>query len=121
MNIPGIPYYVAQLIKNKYLVRKCLYENSVDDTEKCYEIKSKESIEEIKNELPYPVIVKPCDGSGSRGTSRVHDCKRFRKGLYIPMESSLTHKAEIEPFIFGKEYGAESIVVDGEVHVFHQL
>ena len=117
MNIPGIPYYVAQLIKNKYLVRKCLYENSVDDTEKCYEIKSKESIEEIKNELPYPVIVKPCDGSGSRGTSRVDDAKDLEKACIYAMESSLTHKAEIEPFIFGKEYGAESIVVDGEVHV----
>ena len=117
MNIPGIPYYVAQLIKNKYLVRKCLYENSVDDTEKCYEIKSKESIEEIKNELPYPVIVKPCDGSGSRGTSRVDDAKDLERACIYAMESSLTHKAEIEPFIFGKEYGAESIVVDGEVHV----
>ena len=117
MNIPGIPYYVAQLIKNKYLVRKCLYENSVDDTEKCYEIKSKESIEEIKNELPYPVIVKPCDGSGSRGTSRVDNAKDLEKACIYAMESSLTHKAEIEPFIFGKEYGAESIVVDGEVHV----
>lgn len=117
MNIPGIPYHVAQLIKNKYLVRKCLYENSVDDTEKCYEIKSKENIEEIKNELPYPVIVKPCDGSGSRGTSRVDNAKDLEKACVYAMESSLTHKAEIEPFIFGKEYGAESIVVDGEVHV----
>lgn len=117
MNIPGIPYHVAQLIKNKYLVRKCLYENSVDDTEKCYEIKSKENIEKIKNELPYPVIVKPCDGSGSRGTSRVDSSEKLEKACMYAIENSLTHKAEIEPFIFGREYGAESIVINGKVHV----
>ena len=35
MRLPGLKYEVAQLIKNKYLVRKCLYENHVDDTEQC--------------------------------------------------------------------------------------
>lgn len=117
MNIPGIPYRVAQLIKNKYLVRKCLYENDVDDTEKCYEVNSKESIEKIKSKLPYPVIVKPCDGSGSRGTSRVDNSEDLERACLYAIENSLIRKAEIEPFVFGKEYGAESIVINGEIHV----
>jgi biotin carboxylase len=33
------------------------------------------------------------------------------------MKSSITHNAEIESFICGKEYGAESIVVDGQPYV----
>lgn len=33
------------------------------------------------------------------------------------MDGSITHRAEIESFIMGQEYGAESLVVNGEIHV----
>ena len=33
------------------------------------------------------------------------------------MDGSITHRAEIETFIIGKEYGAESLVINGEVHI----
>jgi len=117
MKIPGISYDTAKLIKNKYCVRKCLYENQVDDTEQSYEIDDEINIEKIKSELSYPVIVKPCDGSGSRGTSRVDSVKELKKACEYAMNESITHRAEIEPFIEGKEYGAESLVVDGKVYV----
>ena len=65
MGIPGLKYEVAQLIKNKYKVRKCLYENHVDDTEQAYEVYENTNIEELAEKLTYPVMVKPCDGSGS--------------------------------------------------------
>ena len=38
MGLPGLKYDVAKLIKNKYLVRKRLYEQNVDDTEQAYEV-----------------------------------------------------------------------------------
>jgi len=117
MNLPGLRYEIAQKIKNKYLIRKCLFENNVDDTEQAYEIDNKVSILEIKNKLKYPVMVKPCDGSGSRGASRVDTPEQLEAACQLAMESSITHKAEIETFIFGREYGAESIVINGEVHV----
>lgn len=117
MNIPGIPYNVAQLIKNKYLVRKCLYENHVDDTEQSYEVFSETNIEELAKKIKYPVMVKPCDGSGSRGASRVDEEKDLQKACLYAMEGSISNRAEIESFIIGKEYGAESLVVNGEIHV----
>ncbi len=117
MNLPGLKYDVAQLIKNKYRVRKCLYENHVDDTEQAYEVNGDTDIEELSEKIQFPVMVKPCDGSGSRGASRVDSKKDFKKACEYAMSSSITHRAEVESFIVGKEYGAESIVVDGEVHV----
>lgn len=117
MNLPGIPYHVAQLVKNKYYVRKCLYENHVDDTEQSYEVNSQADIEKIKSELSYPVIVKPCDGSGSRGTSRVDSVEKLKDACIYAMNGSITHRAEIEPFIEGQEYGAETLVSNGEIHV----
>ena len=45
MGLPGLKYNVAQLIKNKYLVRKCLFDNHVDDTEQAYEVCNDTNIE----------------------------------------------------------------------------
>lgn len=117
MNIPGLNYESAKLIKNKYLVRKKLFENHVDDTEQSYEVSKKTNIDELAEKINYPVMVKPCDGSGSRGASRVNRKEDLRKACFYAMEGSISHRAEIETFITGKEYGAESLVINGEIHV----
>lgn len=117
MKLPGLDYEAAKLIKNKYKVRKCLYEAHIDDTEQAYEIDSRTDLQTLCEKLNFPVMVKPCDGSGSRGASRVDDPERFAEACEAAMNSSITHRAEVETFIVGKEYGAESLVADGEVHV----
>lgn len=117
MGLPGLNYEVAKLIKNKYLVRKCLYENQVDDTEQAYEIKDENDIDSVAHILKYPVMVKPCDGSGSRGANRVDNPSSLKKACIEAMKNSITNCAEIESFIVGKEYGAESLVVNGEITV----
>ena len=117
LNLPGLNYEAAKTIKNKYLVRKCLYEHKVDDTEQAYEISADTNISDLKEKLTYPVMVKPCDGSGSRGASRVDTKEQLEQACVQAMASSITNRAEIESFIVGKEYGAESLVVNGEVNV----
>lgn len=117
MGLPGLKYEVAQLIKNKYQVRKCLYENHVDDTEQAYEVHEDTNIEELAQKIVYPVMVKPCDGSGSRGASRVDKADDLEEACKYAMDGSITHRAEIETFISGKEYGAETLVVNGTAHV----
>lgn len=117
MGLPGLKYEVAQLIKNKFKVRKCLYEHNVDDTEQAYEVHDDTDIEELAKKLTYPVMVKPCDGSGSRGASRVDQASDFVAACTYAMNGSITSRAEVESFISGEEYGAESIVVNGEIHV----
>ena len=117
MGIPGLNYESAKLIKNKYLVRKCLFENHVDDTAQTYEVNKDTDMVELAQKLAYPVMVKPCDGSGSRGASRVDDPNGLKEACEYAMAGSITHRAEIETFIIGQEYGAESLVVNGEVYV----
>lgn len=117
MGLPGLNYESAKLIKNKYLVRKRLFENHVDDTEQAYEATADTDIDTLAQLLTYPVMVKPCDGSGSRGASRVDHPDELLKACKYAMDNSITHRAEIESFINGREYGAESLVVNGEIHV----
>ncbi len=117
MGLPGLKYEVAKLVKNKYKVRKCLFETHVDDTEQAYEVSSDTDIGDLAQKLTYPVMVKPCDGSGSRGASRVNKPEGLFDACTYAMRGSITGRAEIETFIIGKEYGAESLVVDGQIHV----
>jgi hypothetical protein len=45
MRLPGLKYEVAQLIKNKYRVRKCMYNHHVDDTDQAFEVNADTDIE----------------------------------------------------------------------------
>jgi biotin carboxylase len=62
-------------------------------------------------------MVKPCDGSGSRGASRVDKAEDFVTACEFAMNGSITHRAVAEPFVVGREYGVESFVDNGTIHV----
>ena len=117
MHLPGINYAAAKSIKNKAEVRKCLYDAHADDTGYSYEIDNLESVREMLPLIQFPVMVKPCDGSGSRGASRVDRAEDFEEACKFAMNGSITHRAVAEPFVVGKEYGVESFVDNGEIHV----
>ncbi|WP_394895926.1 ATP-grasp domain-containing protein [Clostridium paraputrificum] len=117
LKLPGIRYNVAEVIKNKYKVRKILSQNSVDDINQYFEVSSKSEIDKILDKIVFPVMVKPCDGSGSKGAQKVNSKSDFPSACYNAIQNSLIGKALIEDFIDGKEYGVESFVENGQVHV----
>lgn len=117
MGLFGINFTSAQLIKNKNEVRRRLYEADADDTGISYQIANEDDIVCATEKVNFPVMVKPCDGSGSRGAARVDSADDFADACKIAMNCSLTKKATVEPFIDGVEYGVESFVCNGEIHV----
>lgn len=117
MNLPGLKYEVAKIIKNKYMVRRILFENNIDDISQYYEISDISEIDEIKGKIHFPVMVKPCDGSGSKVAKRVDNTSGLKQACDEAMETSLIGRALIEDFIEGKEYGVESFVYDEQVYV----
>ena len=117
LNLPGINYASAKLIKNKAAVRKCLYDAKADDTGYSFEMSGKEDVEAALKNVHFPVMVKPCDGSGSRGASKVDRAEDFPAACEFAMSGSITRRAVAEPFVVGKEYGVESFVENGEIHI----
>ena len=117
LHLPGINYQSAKVIKNKALVRKRLFEANADDTGISYEIDSVDDIADILPKIKFPVMMKPVDGSGSRGASKVEKTEDSVKAAVFAMNGSITHRAVAEPFIEGKEYGVESFVDNGVIHV----
>ncbi|MBR6748873.1 MAG: ATP-grasp domain-containing protein [Bacteroidaceae bacterium] len=117
LHLPGINYSSAKLIKNKAEVRRCLFDAHADDTGYSYEISSSQEALSVLPEVKFPVMVKPCDGSGSRGASRVDNPDEFVTACEYAMQGSITHRAVAEPFVVGREYGVESFVNQGEIHI----
>lgn len=117
LHLPGINYQSAKLIKNKAEVRRCLFDAQADDTGYSYEISSSQEALSVLPEVKFPVMVKPCDGSGSRGASRVDNPDEFVTACEYAMQGSITHRAVAEPFVVGREYGVESFVNQGEIHI----
>lgn len=117
MGLPGLHYEAAKVIKNKAAYRNKLYEAKADDTGNAYELHSEEDIKNALKDIVFPVMVKPCDGSGSRGASKVELAEDFEKACQFAMSGSVTHRAIAEPFINGREYGVESFVDNGEIHI----
>ena len=117
MNLPGINYASAQILKNKALVRKCLFDAKADDTGYSFEIHSLSEIPNILPNIKFPIMMKPVDGSGSRGASKVERAEDFVKACEFAMSGSISLRAVAEPFVEGKEYGVESFVDNGEIHI----
>ena len=117
LGLPGLHYATAQRIKNKYEVRKCLEENHVDDTGFSFALCSEGDVAACARAMAFPLMVKPCDGSGSRGASRVDSRDELLAAYRYACANSMTHRAVAEPFVEGREYGVESLVIQGEIHV----
>ena len=64
-----------------------------------------------------PIIVKPCDASGSRAVAKVEDKTVLLPACLDAIENSISKKALLETYIHGNEYGVESFVYDGKIHV----
>lgn len=117
MSLLGLNYSSAKLVKNKYYVKKCFYENNVDDTGQIIEIADDTDITTLFDKIKLPVMIKPSDGSGSRGASKVSNMKDLGVACNYAIRNSVSRKAEIETFITGQEYGVESFVENGNIHI----
>jgi len=117
LGLPGIRYDAAKRIKNKYEVRRRLHEAGADDTGLAHEVRETTDLAALSAKVTYPVMVKPCDGSGSRGAAKVETADQFAQACQGAIAESLSRKATVEPFITGQEYGVESFVDSGNIHV----
>ncbi|MBS6922635.1 MAG: ATP-grasp domain-containing protein [Lachnospiraceae bacterium] len=118
MNLPGISYEIAKTVKNKYLIRKKISQNK---ELQFFELDTEEKALQLREQIRYPVIVKPCDGSGSKGVEKVENRDGLLEAFQEAYRFSKSKKVLVEDFFVGKEYGADIFVHDGMVEVMALL
>lgn len=114
--IPCNSEKTEKLTTNKYLMREAMKAGGVEGPEFIL-VKRGDDIEEIKKSLSgfkFPLIVKPCDLSSSRGVSKIDVPDDLKTGLDYALGWSKTGAAILEEFIEGPEYSGESIAYEGQ-------
>lgn len=117
MNLTGNPYQSVETLCNKDRFRKFLEANGFSAPK----AKGYSEVEEAwkeRTDFHYPIIVKPVDSSGSKGTTVVHSEENLEKALKFAFSFSRCHRIIVEHFIEKKHpylIGGDVFVVDGEI------
>lgn len=115
LNIPCNSIETETIATNKYLMRKAMKEGGVDSPNFTL-VKKDQSIEDIGNSVigfSFPLIIKPCDLSSSRGVFKIESPDNLKEGIEYALGWSKTGEAILEEFIEGPEYSGESIAYNG--------
>lgn len=124
LNVPNIDIYSVACVRDKLLM-KSVAENAGLLTAKSTaipDISDTEYIDTISKNLPYPVVLKPSNGVGTRFTYKIHDKNELKvraKEIIKELSPPLYSKSFIvEEYIQGEEYNIDAVWVDGDPVIF---
>ncbi|WP_305832173.1 ATP-grasp domain-containing protein [Photobacterium leiognathi] len=114
LGLKGNPPKAVEIMSDKGLFRKFLYENGFNYPK--YKVFSC-SDEILSVDLDFPVIVKPVDSSGSKGITKVKDRSSLSKAFKLASEFSRCKKVIIEEFIEPKynQLHGDAFVNNGKI------
>ncbi len=111
--IPGLTPRAAEICRDKALMKEVLRKGGVPCARSA-RIASVAEGRDFAAEVGFPLIVKPLDGAGAAGTSRVDDVEALVEALE---EAGVDgrHAVAVEEFIEGHEGFYDTLTVGGEV------
>lgn len=113
LNVPGMSAPVANHFRDKAVMKTVLRESGLPCAQHGL-VTSIESAMDFSRKFGFPVIVKPPDGAGAKGTFRCEDSQQLRSCLSHLNPTPQT-PAVIEEFIVGQEHSFDSICLHGKL------
>lgn len=121
MHLPALgPYHSAHILQNKDLFRAFMTKHGFN-VPKSKGFASKEEALSDMSWYEYPMIVKPADGSGSKGVTRVDNEAELVKALDVAFGRSRCGNVIVEAFIEkdGCSSDCDGFSVDGELKAIY--
>ncbi|MBL7158964.1 ATP-grasp domain-containing protein [Candidatus Microgenomates bacterium] len=125
-NLTGIPFNVAQKVRNKFLFRKFCAKNNLP-TPKSKLINSPEDLKYIGDYFNFPLVIKPAYGSSSAYIIKVENkdslfdmYQYVKNNISSSVESALTDGLDIfiEEYIDGDEVDIDILIQNGKIKFF---
>ena len=114
LGLPGISQETASITTNKILAQTRFAEQGVPIARfNC--VKSLTDAVSAAEKIGFPVFIKAPDSSGSRGISMVQTPEEMEPAFNEAMSISRNGDVLVEEMLTGLEFGAQVIVVNGEV------
>ena len=116
LGLPALPVDTAELSKSKYKIKKRLADYGCNIKGDFFEMYS---VEDAKNhKFTLPCVIKPSDGSGSKGVSLVYNENEIEEAIQYAFDGARYGEFYAESLIDGEEYSAEAFVANGEIYVY---
>ena len=112
LGLPGNPPETAVLASNKAAMRDA-FQRAGLPTPWHWKIRQGDPLPPA-SQLPFPLIVKPTDRSGSRGIFRLETPEGLAAAVAFAQGESFERAAILEEYMEGKEYSCECISEDGK-------
>lgn len=116
LGLPALPHETAVLSKNKYELKKRFCERGLNTAGDFFRLTFPDDGKNRK--IAFPCVVKPCDGSGSRGVSVAKNKAEFDAAVKYAYANARYGEIYAESFIDGAEYSVEAFVYGGKTHVY---
>lgn len=112
LHLNGLTYETALRARNKLLMRQ-----TIEDANAC--LQPRFSLFKKDNALPtnFPIIVKPTDGTGSNGVTKVNAPNQFQTAIRRASNASDKYEILIEEYIEGQEISVEAISFHGKHYI----
>lgn len=116
LKLPALPAETAELSKSKYEIKKRLSDHGCNIYGDFFELTSPE--EANRHEFEFPCVIKPSDGSGSKGVSLVYDRAELDDAIENAFSAARYGSIYKEGLVQGEEYTVEAFVCDGKAYIY---
>jgi len=116
LNLPGIPFEVAERATDKIKMRQVLQEKGVPVPD-FRPIWTLEDCRQAINDMPLPLVIKPCDNMGARGVRKIESIDDLVPAFREAKEASISGKLILEEFMEGVELSLDALVYENEIHI----
>ncbi len=115
LGLPCNPVETDSYATNKFLMRQAFWKCGMKTP--AFIKTNGHLLEKDLKDMPFPLIVKPTDRSGSRGICKVNNYNEACAAAKNACRESFEKSAIIEEVIYGKEYSCECISQNGIHHI----
>ena len=116
LNLPGIPFEVAERATDKIKMRQILQEKGVP-VPQFLPVWTLDEGREALNCMKLPMVIKPCDNMGARGVRKIERPDDLIPAFREAKEASISGKLVVEEFMEGPELSIDSLVYDSEIFI----
>ena len=116
LNLPGIPFEVAERATDKIKMRQILQEKGVP-VPQFRSVWTLDEGREALNSMTLPLVIKPCDNMGARGVRKIERPDDLIPAFREAKEASISGKLVVEEFMEGPELSLDALVYDNEIFI----
>ena len=115
MDLPCLPMQTCEISMSKYQIRKRLTDFGLNGGE-VFEFHNWDEVR--RHEFKLPFVVKPSDGSGSKGVRIVQKEEEIHDAVEYAFAGARNNEIYVEPYVKGEEYSVEAFVYEGRVYIY---